>query len=124
MEKIEIIENEGLVENSEKVGAYMLEQLKDLQEDHEMIGDVRGIGLLVGMEFVKNRETKTPFPAEAELAEKLTEAFREEKLILMGGNGRTVGMGPPLCMTVSDVDEVVARLDRALGNVEKTLTIS
>lgn len=102
----------------------MLEQLKNLQEDHEMIGDVRGIGLLVGMEFVKDRETKASFPAEAQLAEKLTEAFRQERLILMGGNGRTVSMGPPLCMTSSDVDEVVARLDRAIGNVEKTLTTS
>jgi adenosylmethionine-8-amino-7-oxononanoate aminotransferase len=121
---IEIIEKEGLVENSEKVGAYFLEQLNSLKEDHKMIGDVRGIGLLVGMEFVKDRETKASFPAEANLGEKLTAAFREEKLLLMGGNGRTVGMGPPLCMTPSDVDDVVARLDRALGNVEKTLKIS
>ena len=121
---IEIIESEGMVENSEKTGAYFLEQLKSLQEDHEMIGDVRGIGLLIGMEFVKDRETKASFPAEAQLGDKLTEAFREERLILMGGNGRTVGMGPPLCMTPADVDEVVGRLDRAIGNVEKTLAIS
>ena len=102
----------------------MLEQLKSLQEDHEMIGDVRGVGLLVGMEFVKDRETKASFPTEAQLGEKLTEAFRRERLILMGGNGRTLSLGPPLCMTSSDVDEVVARLDRAIGNVEKTLSTS
>lgn len=121
---IEIIEREGLVENSADVGAYMLEQFEGLKEDHESIGDVRGIGLLVGMEFVKDRDTRAPFPEEAQLSEKLTDAFREERLILMGGNGRTVSMGPPLCMTRSDVDEVAARLDRAIGNVEKTLTIA
>lgn len=118
---IEIIEKENLVENSEKVGEYMLAQLKSLQDDHEIIGDVRGIGLLVGIEFVKDKDTKTSFPIEANLSEKLTDAFREERIILMGGNGRTVSMGPPLCMTPSDVDDVVSRLDRAIGGIENSL---
>ena len=121
LRNIQILEDEGLVENSDRVGAYFLEQLRSLQDDHPIIGDVRGIGLLLGVEFVEDRDTRARFPAEVELGDRLNRAFAEEGLILRTPSGNMLAMGPPLCTSAADVDEIVERLDRAIGNVEKGL---
>ncbi|HAL46791.1 MAG TPA: aspartate aminotransferase family protein [Dehalococcoidia bacterium] len=121
LKNIEIIESENLVGNSARVGAYFLEQLESLQSDHPMIGDVRGIGLLLGIELVQDRDTKMPYPQEAGVGPRLDHALHDQGLILRSAGGRTISMGPPLCMTESDADEVTARLDRAIGIVEKGL---
>ena len=122
LKNIELLENEGLVENSAEVGAYFLEQLESLKEEHPIIGDVRGIGLLLTIEMVSDQETKEGFPPEAQLAEKLLEKFREEKLILRV-EGQLINFGPPLCITRDDVDQIVVGLDRSLGAVESELEI-
>ena len=62
-----IVEHD-LISNSAEVGWYFLEQLKHLKENHPIIGDVRGLGLLVGLEFVRDRKTKEPFPVEMGVA--------------------------------------------------------
>ena len=59
---IEIIEDEGLVENAARVGAAALTRLQEMKARHPLIGDVRGRGLLLGVELVSDRETKTPAP--------------------------------------------------------------
>lgn len=121
LKNIEIIENENLVENAASTGAYFLEQLRSLMNDHTMIGDVRGIGFLIGVELVADRETKEAFPSELNLGERLTEKFRQQGMILRT-TGQTIGLNVPLCTTPSDVDEIVARLDRAFGEVESELS--
>ena len=123
LKNIEILEGEGMVDNSAQTGAYFLEQLHGLKEEHAIIGDVRGLGLLLGIELVSDGETKAEYPEEVRLGERLTEKFRQQGLILRGG-GRTIGMGPPLCITRSDVDEIVAGIDRALGEIEDELSRS
>src|SRR5207249_3225207 len=60
---IDVIEEQGLVEQTRQRGTYLLAQLRELQERHEQIGDVRGQGLLVGVELVEDRETKQPAEA-------------------------------------------------------------
>ena len=124
LRNIQILEDEGLVERSAKVGAQFLEQLNGLRDDHPIIGDVRGIGLLLGVEFVEDRDTRTHFPAEAGLADRLNQAFAEEGLILHTASGRTLSMGPALCASTADVEDIVERLDRAIGKVEKGLAIA
>ena len=62
LKNIEIIESEGLVENSARVGAYFKQQLEGLAVDHPLVGDVRGIGLLLAVELVSDRKTKAGFP--------------------------------------------------------------
>ena len=120
LKNIEIIENEGMVQNSADTGEYFLDQLEQLMDEHPIIGDVRGIGLLVGIEIVADRESKITFPAELKIGKRLTQKFRKNGLILKAGPS-TIGMGPPLCTTPSDVDDIVAAMDRAIGELEDEL---
>ena len=120
LKNIEIIENERMVENAAETGDYMLGQFKDLQAEHPIIGDVRGIGLLQGMELVNDRDTKSKFPPELKVGERLSEKFRLQGLIL-GAQDNSVGVSPPLCITKHEVDELVAAVDRAFTNLEAEL---
>ena len=120
LKNIEIIEREDLVQNSADVGAYFLEQLWDLKEEHPIVGDVRGIGLLLGIELVSDHETKDPFPPQLRIGERLTQKFQERGLFLRCG-GSTINIGPPLCLTTSDVDEIARGIDQSLGELEDEL---
>jgi adenosylmethionine-8-amino-7-oxononanoate aminotransferase len=122
LRNIEIIESEGLVENSSETGAYMLEQLTGLREDHPIVGDTAGLGLMIGVGLVKDRETGERFGKEVKLADRLTESFRREGLFLRAGDGG-VNFSPPLCITRAEVDEIVAAVDRSLSDVERQLSI-
>jgi 4-aminobutyrate aminotransferase len=62
---IEVIQKEKLVENAEKIGSYMIKRLEEIKDKHNIVGDVRGKGLLMGVEFVKDKRTKEPAPIEA-----------------------------------------------------------
>ena len=119
LKNIEIMEDEGLVENSSRMGRYLLEGLEELKEKHSVIGDVRGLGLMCGVEIVKDRETKEYFPAEADLAARLTQAFSDNGLILRGGN--VVNIMPPLCVSSQEVDEMVSAVDRVIGQAAHAL---
>ena len=120
LKNIEIIERENLVQNSADVGAYFLQQLEGLKEEHPIIGDVRGIGLLLGVELVSDHETRDPFPPQLKIGERLTQKFQERGLILRCG-GKTINIGPPLCLTTSDVDEIAGGIDQSLGELEDEL---
>ena len=87
LKNIEIIESEGLAENARSVGAHLLEGLTDLADEHPIIGNVRGIGLLLGIELVADRDTRARFPKETRLAKRLTTAF-QEGLILRSDDDR------------------------------------
>jgi len=98
--------------------AYFKEQLNRLKEDHPIIGDVAGIGLMLGVGLVKDQETGEKFGDEVNLGERLKDKFRQEGLILQAGNG-TITFSPPLCITRDEVDEIVAGVDRSLGEIER-----
>ena len=121
LKNIEIMESEGMVENSAETGAYLREQLESLKDDHRIVGNVAGTGLMVGVDLFKDRETGERFGDEANVGERLKDKFREEGLILRAGNG-AISFSPPLCMTRDDVDEVVAGVDRSLGELERELS--
>ena len=123
LKNIEIIEDEGLVDNSAEVGAYFLDRLEELREEHPIVGEVRGKGLMLGMELVKDRDSKEDFPPEANLAERFTDRLKAEGLILRP-LGSVLSIAPPLCIERSDVDLITAGLDSALGAVERDLDIS
>ena len=122
LKNIEIIEDEQLVRNAAVTGAYLLEQLRALYDEHSIIGDVGGIGLYQSVELVRDRQTKEPFPPEANLAERLTEEFLRQRLIIRAGNDR-INFTPPLCVTASEVDEIVNGADRALSQVGNELSL-
>ena len=120
LKNIEIMETEGLVDNSASVGAHIVDRLNDLADEHPMIGNVRGRGLLMGVELVADRDTKTRFPKDVQLGKRLSDAFEAESLILRCGDER-IGIGPSLCITQEEADELVNRLDRAITKVERGL---
>jgi alanine-glyoxylate transaminase / (R)-3-amino-2-methylpropionate-pyruvate transaminase len=112
MAVLEIIDREKLQENALKIGEQLLDGLSHLQQKHNIIGDVRGKGLMLGIELVKDRKTKEP--AKAECAQVL-ETCKEMGLLLGKGglNGQTIRFSPPMCLTSADADLLLEVLDRA-----------
>ncbi len=110
---LEVIEREKLQENALKQGSAILTGLSRLKEKHKMIGDVRGQGLMLGIELVRDRATKAP--ASVECAQ-VVEKARELGLLLGKGGlwGQTIRFAPPMCITGADADFVLAALDEAL----------
>jgi alanine-glyoxylate transaminase/(R)-3-amino-2-methylpropionate-pyruvate transaminase len=111
---LEVIEEEGLQENSRVVGGHFKSGLEELQQRHPLVGDVRGMGLMLGVELVRDRESKEP--ATAETAVVLEEARSMGVLVGKGGLfGNVLRIKPPMCITRDDVDFALAVLDRALA---------
>jgi alanine-glyoxylate transaminase/(R)-3-amino-2-methylpropionate-pyruvate transaminase len=110
---MEVIEEEGLQRNAQVVGRRLREGLERLAEEHRLIGDVRGMGLMLGVELVSDRATRAP--ATTETLEVL-EAAREMGVLLGKGGlaGNVLRIKPPMCITADDVDFVLDVLDRAL----------
>lgn len=92
----------------------LLERLHDLKDKHAAIGDVRGKGLMLALEFVKDRDSKTP---DKEMTTEVFEACRDQGIILSksGPFQSCLRMVPPLCLSLEDVDHVASSLDRALS---------
>lgn len=111
---LDVIEREGLQQNAKVVGARFKAGLEGLARKHALIGDVRGMGLMLGVELVRDRATKEPAKQEA-LA--LLEAAREMGVLLGKGglDGNVLRIKPPMCITAADVDFAIEVLDRALG---------
>ena len=121
LKNIEIMEEEGMVENAAKQGVYLLDGLNEMKEKYQMIGDVRGLGLFCGLELVADRGTKEYFPAEADLANRITQGFAENGLLLRGGDRMNVA--PPLCITSSEVDDLVTIMDKVFDQVSRDLGV-
>lgn len=113
---IELIEEENLLENAHMVGTYFREKLDTLKEKHPLIGDVRGMGLMQGLELVKDRQTKEP--AAGETAQ-LMERARENGLLIGKGGlyGNVIRLAPMLNISKADVDEAVRLLDKSFSEV-------
>jgi alanine-glyoxylate transaminase/(R)-3-amino-2-methylpropionate-pyruvate transaminase len=111
---LEVIERENLQANSLELGARMKAGLEKLKAKHKVIGDVRGMGLMLGIEFVKDRATKEP---AKEACAQAVENARELGLLVGKGGlwGQTIRFAPPMCITKADADFVVEVLDEAIG---------
>jgi len=109
-----VIRDERLQQNAKNVGNALLARLKDLQDKHKAIGDVRGRGLMLAIEMVKDRKTKEPDP---ETTAAVFENCRKSGLILSksGQYQSVLRMVPPLCLSMDDVDTVANGLDRAFS---------
>jgi 4-aminobutyrate aminotransferase-like enzyme len=110
---IDLIEEDRLMDNADVVGRYYREGLQGLQEKFEPIGDVRGMGLLQAMEFVKDRVSKEP---DAGMTNKFMEECRNRGLLVGKGglHGNVVRTSPPLNISKADVDEAIKIMDQAL----------
>jgi alanine-glyoxylate transaminase/(R)-3-amino-2-methylpropionate-pyruvate transaminase len=114
---LEAIEEDGTQQNAKVVGGRFKAGLQELQRRHRLIGDVRGLGLMLGVELVRDRATKEPAKEEA-LA--IMEHAREMGVLLGKGGleGNTLRIKPPMCITAADVDFALEVLDQALAKVE------
>jgi adenosylmethionine-8-amino-7-oxononanoate aminotransferase len=122
------VRDNGLVRNSEVVGSHFLACLRELQARHHLIGEVRGLGLLLGVEFVRDRVTKEPFPPEWQVAKRIGAATLERGLVSYPGTGTVDGAlgdhllyAPPLTITTEQVDDLIAILDDSLSAVSADL---
>jgi alanine-glyoxylate transaminase / (R)-3-amino-2-methylpropionate-pyruvate transaminase len=113
---LEAIDEDGLQENSKVVGGRFKQGLKELQTRHRLIGDVRGKGLMLGVELVRDRGTKEPAKEETL---QILEIAREHGVLLGKGglDGNVLRIKPPMCLTAQDVDFALEVLDVALGRV-------
>jgi alanine-glyoxylate transaminase/(R)-3-amino-2-methylpropionate-pyruvate transaminase len=114
---LEVIENEKLQENALKMGNIILSGLQKLKSKYKVIGDVRGKGLMLGVEMVKDRATKEP--AKAECAQVL-EYAREMGLLLGKGGlwGQSIRFAPPMCITRADADFILEVFDEAFARLD------
>jgi 4-aminobutyrate aminotransferase-like enzyme len=112
---IDFIEEQNLLANCAATGAYLREGLEDLKDKHEIIGDVRGMGLLQAIELVQDRDTKAPAATETAVA---LEAARENRLLLGKGGmyGNVLRISPPMNVGRADVDQFLKLLDRSLAS--------
>ncbi len=111
---LDYIEEENLVTNVAETGAYLRGKLDEMKEKHSLIGEVRGMGLMLAMELVRDRRTKEPAPAET--VEVMEGARRNGLLVGKGGTfGNCIRITPPMNITKSDVDEFAGALDRAFA---------
>jgi len=112
---IGVIKEEKLLENAEKQGSYIMKRLEEAMDDHPMMGDVRGAGLMVGVELVKDKGTKEP--AKEETVDVMMRCFRKGVAIVNCGVS-TIRMMPPLVITRDLVDASLEIFLECLGEVE------
>lgn len=115
LETLRLIEN-GFMQNAKTVGAYCLEKLAEMQSRHPSIGVVRGIGLMIGIEFVEDRESRKP---TERLRDIIVDRAFELGLLTLGCGTSTIRVSPPLCITREEIDEGLAVLDEAITFAEK-----
>ena len=113
---IDLIEEERLMDNAHEAGNHFHQGLKALKEKHTLIGDVRGMGLMQGIELVKDRQTKEPATEATNL---VMERARANGLLVGKGGlyGNVIRMSPPLNISKADVDQALAALDKSLAEV-------
>jgi 4-aminobutyrate aminotransferase len=108
---IELLQG-GMVENSYEVGGYLKAGLEKLQDKYDCIGDVRGLGMMLGVEFVTDKETLKPDP---ELRDRIETECYKRGLIILGCGASAIRWSPPLILTKEDVDVALQIFDEAIG---------
>jgi alanine-glyoxylate transaminase/(R)-3-amino-2-methylpropionate-pyruvate transaminase len=110
MEVLKTIRQENLHLNAEKIGNYLLQELSKLKEKYDIIGDVRGAGLMIGVEMVKNKQTHEP---SKDICNDMMELTRERHLLFGKGGafGNTLRIQPPMCLTMEDAKYIVDALE-------------
>ena len=114
------IKEHDLIEKAEKQGKFLGEKLKEL-EHHRIVGNIRGIGMMRGIELVRDKQTREPFPPEMNVAGIVTEECMKNGLVVYPGKGMINGISgdqfmvaPPLICTSEDIDEICSRLKLSL----------
>jgi len=113
---IECLEEENLLANAERMGHYAMNRLRDMMQQHKLIGAVRGLGLLMGIELVKDRQTKEPATEEAE---RVMYGTLSRGLSFKVTMGNIITLTPPLTITEQEMDKALNILDECLKEIEE-----
>jgi 4-aminobutyrate aminotransferase len=113
---IEVIKEEKLLENATKQGAHIMKRLEELKEQSEIVGDVRGKGLMIGLEIVENKESKKP--ASGKVTEIMMRSWKRGVAVITCG-ASTIRIAPPLVITRELVDSALDIVEDAVKEVEK-----
>ena len=105
---------DSLVANAASVGAHLIDGLRDLQKKHSLLGDVRGLGLMIGLELVRNRRTKERAVDERNA---LVQAMFRRGVLVLGAGKNAIRLAPPLVLTADQADIVLQLLDEALAEI-------
>ena len=105
---------DSLMKNASEVGAFMLDRLKELQQKHQLIGDVRGKGLMIGVELVRDRVTKERAAVERD---RVVDACFARGLLVLGAGKNAIRISPPLVLTREQAETAVTILDEALSTL-------
>ena len=114
---IRLIE-QGLMENAAKMGDYLLAALKEMQGRHPLIGEVRGKGLMIGVEMVTDRTTRKP---AHEARDRIIDHAFEHGLLLLGAGESVIRLMPPLVIDPTLSEEALAIFEESLTAIESTL---
>jgi 4-aminobutyrate aminotransferase len=114
---LDLIETDYLA-NAIKTGEFALDILSEIMARHPSIGQVRGVGLMIGVEFVKDRTTKEP---ASHLRDKIVDLAFEHGLLTLGCGRSTIRIAPPLCITCAEVEEGLQILENAISLAEKVV---
>jgi len=113
---LDVIEHEGLLRNSSEVGNHMLKRMADWPTKHPLIGDVRGRGLMLGVEVVKDKRTKEYGAAERD---RIVQAAFERGILFLGCGPSTIRIAPPLIVTKAEADLALEVLEESISVVER-----
>ena len=115
---------EGLLERSEVLGERVRTELREALEDCHVVGDIRGLGLMIGIELVRDRESKEPFARSEQVTERILAEARDRELLLYSSTGHVDGkdgdlvmLGPPFCLTDEEAATLVERTVAAVRSV-------
>ena len=116
MAVLDVIEEENLVRNADRVGTYVMRGFRKLRDKHELIGDVRGRGLFLTVELVSDRSNKTPAPAQASV---IVNSLRHQGILMnrIGEHDNVLKLRPPLVFSESNADQLMNTLDEVLGGL-------
>jgi adenosylmethionine-8-amino-7-oxononanoate aminotransferase len=121
LKNIEIMETEGMVENSAAMGQYLLDGLEELKK-YPIVGDIRGKGLLTAVELVQDKKTRAMFPPEAQMMPKVTRRLRENGVLAR--TYQVVEFGPPLCAGKAEIEKIVEAMEESIVWFGKEVGIS
>jgi 4-aminobutyrate aminotransferase len=114
MKTIDVIER-GCIENVRRVGEFILNRTRDWPKKHRIVGDVRGLGLMIGIEFVRDQQTKERAP---DLRDKVVDIAFSKGLLLLGCGPNTLRIAPPLVVDQEQADFALNIIEAAISEIE------
>jgi 4-aminobutyrate aminotransferase len=112
---IKLIED-GFMENAQIIGQYAKEMLHQIESRHPSIGEIRGLGLMIGIEFVKDKSSQEPFDS---LRDRIVDLAFEHGILTLGCSKNVIRISPPLCINKAEIEEGIEILDEVIGIAEK-----